>query len=184
VKRIAFIDASNTNLTAKHVLRFEIDYGKLFYLLTNEKWNCEQIFYYQGWDGSSRKKKYLNSLNQIGYTVKTKYAHKFSDGNHKSNCDVELTVDVLENLYKNKNKELEFLIFTGDGDFEYLIKKAIEKGIKIKIISNRKRDSKNNRRFSSRLNNLIKKEKRERKRRIEFIDICDWKDKIKRASPK
>ena len=35
----------------------------------------------------------------------------------KSNCDVELGVDAVNNAGPNK----EFMIFTGDGDFEYLI---------------------------------------------------------------
>ena len=40
--------------------------------------------------------------------------------NSKSNCDVDLTVDAMEEAGPDK----EFLIFTGDGDFEYLIKKS------------------------------------------------------------
>ncbi len=43
----------------------------------------------------------------------------------KSNCDVELSVDVMERA----SKDAEFLLFTGDGDFEYLIRKALEKKV-------------------------------------------------------
>ena len=40
--------------------------------------------------------------------------------NRKSNCDVDLTVDAME--YAETNSE--FYIFTGDGDFEFLIKSS------------------------------------------------------------
>ena len=51
--------------------------------------------------------------------------------NRKSNCDVDLTVDAMEEAGIDK----EFLIFTGDGDFEYLIRKVVEKGTKVYIVA-------------------------------------------------
>ena len=51
--------------------------------------------------------------------------------NRKSNCDVDLTVDAMEEAGPGK----EFFIFTGDGDFEYLIRKVVEKSTKVYIVS-------------------------------------------------
>lgn len=52
----------------------------------------------------------------------------------KCNCDVELTADVIDCLDKSN----EIFIFSGDGDFEYLIKKIIDKNIKVTIVSTNK----------------------------------------------
>ena len=55
--------------------------------------------------------------------------------NRKSNCDVDLTVDAME--YSGPNTE--FYIFTGDGDFEYLIRKVVSKGSVVHIVSSAKK---------------------------------------------
>ena len=69
----------------------------------------------------------------------------------KANCDVELTVDALELA----GPESEILIFTGDGDFRYLIEKLIEKGSRVRLFSTNKQDQFGNYRLSTRLKALL-----------------------------
>ncbi len=96
--------------------------------------------------------------------------------NRKSNCDVDLTVDVMEEADPDK----EFLIFTGDGDFDYLIDRIVEMGTKVFIVSSNagtKRPGLNTRRLSTRLKDVIKKHKRGM---IDLINIDSWKMKIRK----
>jgi uncharacterized LabA/DUF88 family protein len=95
--------------------------------------------------------------------------------NRKSNCDVDLTVDAMEMA----GPDSEFLIFTGDGDFEYLIRKIVEKGTKVYIVSSNAGERKpglNTKRFSTKLKDLVNKNRG----RINMIDINSWKFKIKK----
>lgn len=104
------------------------------------------MFFYSGIDeGDVETTKEFESLAKTGCIVKTRtvFSYKKQDKtisikcvacgkenaeivamgyNHKSNCDVDLTVDAMEQVGPDK----EFLIFTGDGDFDYLIKKIVQ----------------------------------------------------------
>jgi len=97
----------------------------------------------------------------------------------KSNCDVDLTVDAMLLV----DIATEFLLFTGDGDFEALIIYAMEHGVHVHIVSNTRRDEFGDKRFSTRLQNLLEEEISSGKRRSSFIDINDWKQSIKKREP-
>ena len=102
-----------------------------------------------------------------------KHQHNYIDvkkGIPKANCDVELTVDCLEMA----GPDVEFLIFTGDGDFKYLVEKLCEKGSKVYIFSTRKKDKWGDYRFSTRYENLLKENK------ITFVEIDNLKYRLKK----
>ena len=149
MKRYAFIDVQNTASTAQNMLGFVIDWVKLVDYLKNKK-SCVEIFFYTGIEnGDLETAKEFDALSKIsGCTVRSKTTFAYKNRNRtvalkclwcerenihtidmgyrkKSNCDVELAVDVIE----KSGPEVEFFIFTGDGDFEYLIRKALEKGV-------------------------------------------------------
>ena len=87
--------------------------------------------------------------------LKCGYKDKYVDvkkGLPKANCDVELTVDCLEIA----GPKVEFLIFTGDGDFKYLVEKLIEKGSKVSLFSTKKQDKWGDYRFSTRYDDMLK----------------------------
>lgn len=92
----------------------------------------------------------------------------------KSNCDVDLTVEAMQCV----DEATQFLLFTGDGDFEALIIHAMERGIHVRIISNTRRDSNGQKRFSTRLQDLLDAERVSGKKRASFIDINDWRKAI------
>jgi len=95
--------------------------------------------------------------------------------NRKSNCDVDLTVDAMEMA----GADTEFLIFTGDGDFDYLIRKVLEKGTKVYIVSSNagiRKPGINTKRLSTRLKTLVD----ENRGSINLVDINSWKMKIKK----
>lgn len=199
MSRYAFIDVPNTNGTTQNCHDFRIDYEKLYSLLTNNKWDCKTIFFYKGYKGEKEREQ-LEKVRNLGYIVQTKLTHIHPDkdkkisiqcdrckadlnciytikGNQKSNCDVELTVDVMETAKPGD----EIMLLSGDGDFSYLIKKIIDKGIKVIIISSKKIDMNGNKRFSTRLSEIINKEDIGDKR-VRFLNINNWKILIQKEN--
>ncbi len=199
MQKFAFIDVQNTETTTRKVLGFLVDWRKLFKFLKND-WKCEKVFFYTGIDaGDSETEKEFELLLKDGGIVRSKVVfsykninknikikcpkcgNEFSETidmgyNRKSNCDVDLTVDAMECA----GADSEFYIFTGDGDFEYLIKKVIENGSIVHIVSNAKKIKSGPRysisRFSTKLRNLIA----ENRKNVFFIDINDLKMRIKK----
>lgn len=196
--RCAFIDVQNTASTTQRLLGFVIDWRKLCKYL-NEKWKCQRVFFYSGIDdGDVETAKEFEHLEKNGCIVKSKtvFSYKRPDKkitikcagcgresievidmgyNRKSNCDVDLTVDAMETA----GPDSEFLIFTGDGDFEYLIRKVVEKGTKVYVVSSNAGERKpglNTKRFSTKLKDLINKNRG----RINLINIDSWRFKIKK----
>ena len=146
MKRYAFIDVQNTASTAQKMLGFVIDWEKLCDFLKNKK-SCSEILFYTGIDnGDVDTAREFDAISKLGCcTVKSKpiFAYKNRDKTiglkchkcqaenihtidmgytKKSNCDVELSVDMIE----KSAPEVELYIFTGDGDFEYLLVTAID----------------------------------------------------------
>ena len=153
IKKFAFIDVQNTETTTRRMLGFVIDLKKLYAFLKDE-WSCDTVFFYSGIDaGDGETEKEFDDLAKHGCVVraKTVFAYKNKDKhirvtcpkcqneftevvdmgyNRKSNCDVDMTVDAMECA----GPHTEFYIFTGDGDFEYLIRKAVERGTVVHIV--------------------------------------------------
>ena len=192
-KHFAFIDVYNTINTVEQLHNFVIDWVKLYGYL-KKRWSCEKIFFYAGIEiGDVNTEKEYASLDTLGYEMQTKttmlYRRKDKPVtikcskcgeintrnipmgyDKKSNCDSELTVDVLELAEPNT----EMLIFTGDGDFAYLMEKLVEKGASVKFISSNKKDAYNNRRLSRRLRKLTGNKD------VHFIEINSWKKRIEK----
>lgn len=150
MKRYAFIDVQNTASTTQNMLGFVIDWTKLLDYLKNKK-SCREVIFYTGIEnGDIETANEFDVLSKIsGCIVRSKSIFVYKNKNKvvaikcgncgsenahtvdmgyrkKSNCDVELSVDFMERV----DKETEMFIFTGDGDFEYLIRKSLEKGVK------------------------------------------------------
>lgn len=71
-ERYAFIDVSNTKGTVKSLLSFSIDWQKLLQLLKGEKWQCRDVFYYEGRMENSKSIRKHEKLTQAGYQVRAK----------------------------------------------------------------------------------------------------------------
>jgi len=194
-KRFALIDVYNTANTTEQLHNFVIDWTKLYNYL-KDRWECEKVFFYAGIEiGDSNTEEEYKSLEKLGYEMRTKatMSYKRKDKtisilcsncgqentksismgyDKKSNCDSELTVDALELV----QPETELLIFTGDEDFTYLIKKLVEKGVSIRLVSSRARPSPSApRRFSYRLKQMLDTKE------IDLIEINSWKERIKKV---
>ncbi|MFA6006268.1 MAG: NYN domain-containing protein [Candidatus Paceibacterota bacterium] len=199
MSRVAFIDVQNTETTANKLLGFVIDWRKMHAYLA-DKWQCEKIFFYSGiQQGNDSLIQEYEELAKLGYAMRAKpfFIYKNKDSvinikcpncstgiNHtieggvkwKSNCDVELTVDA----EKYASPHTEFLIFTGDGDFEYLMRDLVEKGVKIYIASSARKSRIGPRYFTSRFSSKLRELIKEKRGKVNFIDLNDWKYRIKK----
>ncbi|MDP2741307.1 MAG: NYN domain-containing protein, partial [bacterium] len=168
----------NTDKTTKQLLGFSIDWKKLCDFLKNN-WKCEKVFLYIGVDERDLETiKMLEELKNSGFIIreKTTFSYKNKDKeiniscpkcgnkfiekidmgyNKKANCDVDLTVDAMDLAKPNS----VFYLFTGDGDFEFLIKNIVLKGVKVYIVSSARKIRISKRysvsRLSKKLRNLV-----------------------------
>ncbi len=203
MKRYAFVDVLNTANTAQHVLGIVIDWAKLCDYLKNKR-SCTEIFLYTGIDqGDTETANEFEEISKISCcTVRSKaiFSYKNKDKilsfkcskcdneniytvnmgyTKKSNCDVELSVDAIE----KSDQEAELIIFTADGDFEYLIRKALDKGVKrVEVISYSGKNTQAGvtiSRFSTKLRGLIK----EKPDKVFYTSLVDIKERIKKVLP-
>lgn len=74
--------------------------------------------------------------------------------NHKANCDVDLTVDAMQLL----GEDIKIYLFTGDGDFVYLVETAVKNKTKVAVVSSNEKikygPNRNTRRLSKKLREL------------------------------
>ena len=145
-KAKVYIDGANMFYTQKK-LEWFLDWKKVKDYI-QEKWDVLEIRYYTGVKLDDEKMAgFLRYLDNVGITPITKPMKVIKiDDNHplkrlydysemyKSNCDVEITTDILLEM-----KEVdEIILFTGDSDFQYLVKKLKDLGKKVIIFSSRK----------------------------------------------
>jgi len=197
----AFIDRTNLDRTTKDLLNFSIDWKKLAKHLREARpegrsWLCEKVFIYTGarhWDVVGLTSK----LTRQGYEPRVRESYPQKDklretaykcegcsfegavqftlsGAVKSNCDVDLTVDAMACM----EDATEILLFSGDGDFEALVRYAMGKGKLVRIVSNTRRDKNGEKKFSTRFTKLLAEEIESGQKRASFIDINDWKKSI------
>jgi len=141
-----YIDGANMFYTQKK-LEWFFDWKKIKDYL-REKWDILEIRYYTGIKSDDEKMaSFLRYLDNVGITSITKpikiikisnnhplkRLYRYSEM-YKSNCDVEITTDILL-----ERKEIdEIILFSGDSDFQYLIKRLKDLGKKVIIFSSRK----------------------------------------------
>lgn len=141
-----YIDGANIFYTQKKLGWF-INWKKMKNYL-QENHDILEIRYYTGVKPDDEKMtSFLRYLDNVGISSITKpikiikissqdplkKAHNYKEI-YKSNCDVEITTDILL-----ERKEVDqIILFSGDSDFRYLIKKLKDLGKKVIIFSSRK----------------------------------------------
>lgn len=141
-----YIDGANVFYTQKDI-GFSIDWVKTKEYF-DKNYDVLEIRYYIGVKKDDDKiDKYLRYLDAIHFTVITKpikiiqigvehpmaKLHNFTKI-YKCNFDVEMTADI---LLDRANIDT-IILFSGDSDFNYLVKKLYNLGKKVEIFSSRK----------------------------------------------
>ena len=151
-----FIDASNLHYQLR-LAGWQIDWIHFKNYFQN-RYEIDEFSYYEGTlslgvymdnnPGASKddfllakkkKKEYFRFLRSKNYRVRTKPVSKIYDSTkgtfiHKCNFDVELTVDAVDRMESYEN----FILCSGDGDFERLIRYLKSKRKKTIILSPKK----------------------------------------------
>ena len=141
-----YIDGSNT-FHAQKKLGWIIDWVKVKKYLI-KTYDIVEFKYYTGLkDGDEPTKSFLRYLSKVGVDVVTKplkkilldkndlmFTHSKDGYVYKANFDVEMTADMLLET-EDINR---IIIFSGDSDFAYLVKKLKSLGRGTTVVSSRK----------------------------------------------
>lgn len=135
-KTAVFIDGANLHGTCRE-LNLELDFSKVIpYLQTN--YDVVRALYYTAIYEDEYGRKVLQPLvdwlNTNGYLVKSKVAKAFlSDKGMriKGNMDIEIAVDVMRMIRRIDH----LFLFSGDGDFRYLVEAVQNEGVRVTVVS-------------------------------------------------
>ncbi len=134
-KTAVFIDAANVELSAKDI-GFKIDYKKLFFLL-RKKSNLVYLGFYTVRFDNKAHDAFLTFLKKTGYKLVTKPIKIIKNRDkklgdiRKANFDVEITVEAMKRI----NEFNTMILFSGDSDFDYLVKELRKKGKLVVVVS-------------------------------------------------
>ena len=122
MKTAIFVDVQNIYYTTRD------QFGRSF----NYKWFWDQIESkdeivkanaYAIDKGDEKQQKFQHALRRISFNVKLKPYISRSDGSKKGDWDVGITIDVLDAA----DMVDKIILLSGDGDFDLLIQKVIDK---------------------------------------------------------
>lgn len=131
---IIFIDGANLYYCEK-TLKIKIDYQKLYEYFSQYK-RLQEIRIYLAFDHQSEKDiTFIDSLKEIGYTVITKKLKIIQTNSgtivKKGNVDIELALEA----YKKKDSFRTFVLFSGDSDFQVLLKEFKKLSKRLVVVS-------------------------------------------------
>jgi len=131
-----FIDGANLYATSKS-LGFDIDFKRLLQEYESRGTLLRALYYTAIFEDQeySAIRPLIDWLDYNGYTVVSKPAKEFDDGEGrrkvKRNMSVELVVDALE----LSNHIDQIVLFSGDGDFRSLVEAVQRRGVHVTVVS-------------------------------------------------
>jgi uncharacterized LabA/DUF88 family protein len=135
-KLALFIDGINTHAAAR-ALGFYIDYKRLLTEFQSRGALVRAFYYTASVEGQefSALRPLIDWLDYNGFTVVTKPAKEFDDGERhrklKRNMSVELAIDAMEMAdYLD-----QIVLFAGDADFRSLIEALQGRGVRVTVVS-------------------------------------------------
>lgn len=123
MKKIAiFADVQNIYYTCRQAHQRQFNYRELWNRISQQGDIVLANAYAIARD-DDQQHKFQNALKHIGFNVKLKPYIQRADGSAKGDWDVGIAIDVMETA-----PEVDTVILlSGDGDFDLLLKKVIEK---------------------------------------------------------
>jgi len=106
--------------------KWRVDVEKLFKYFDSA--DRRALFF--GEDEHPKSKKFLQICRKIGFEVFAKTV-KFIDGKRKCDFDVEISVESAMNLEKFET----LILFSGDGDYKFLVEKLMQKGKRVFVVT-------------------------------------------------
>lgn len=136
MKSAVFVDGSNMHASCK-AINLDVDYRKVLKFFGT---NLLHAYYYTAMipsdDGKNILRPLIDYLSYNGWLVVTKEAKVFTDDTGvvvkvKGNMDMEIAVDAMRLARYVDN----IILFSGDGDFSYLVTAIQQLGVSVTIVS-------------------------------------------------
>jgi len=134
---LVIIDAANLEQSVKS-LKWWIDYRKLFSFFKNNT-KLIGIRHYCPHFNDERQNNFFTVLKKAGFKLVTKPLKVITEMDEikgdirKANFDVEITLDAMTFI----NDYDALILFSGDSDFNYLIRRLRQEGKKVIVVSSR-----------------------------------------------
>ena len=122
MKTAIFVDIQNIYYTTRDTFKRSFNYKRFWHKIESED-NIILANAYAIDKGDEKQKKFQYALKTIGFTVKLKPYISRSDGSSKGDWDVGITIDILDSAEKAE----KIILLSGDGDFDLLVQKVIDK---------------------------------------------------------
>ena len=122
MKTAIFVDVQNIYYTTRDQFGRSFNY-KWFWDQVESKDEIVKANAYAIDKGDEKQQKFQHALRTIGFIVKLKPYIIRSDGSKKGDWDVGITIDVLDAA----DVVDKIILLSGDGDFNLLIQKVIDK---------------------------------------------------------
>ena len=122
MKTAIFVDIQNIYYTTRDTFKRSFNYKRFWHKIESED-NIILANAYAIDKGDEKQKKFQYALKTIGFTVKLKPFISRSDGSSKGDWDVGITIDILDSAEKAE----KIILLSGDGDFDLLVQKVIDK---------------------------------------------------------
>ncbi len=122
MKTAIFVDVQNIYYTTRDTFKRSFNYKSFW---TEIESNDEIIIAnaYAIDKGDNKQQKFQYALRTIGFKVKLKPYISRVDGSTKGDWDVGITIDILDSAKKAE----KIILLSGDGDFDLLVQKVIDK---------------------------------------------------------
>ncbi len=119
-KNYAYIDGANLHNGSKS-LGWNLDYKK-FRIWLKDKYSVSQAYLFIGL--MPKNNKLYTYLQEAGYTLIFKEV-VYNDGKPKGNCDADLVLKVVRDVYENNFEKA--VVVSSDGDYASLVAFLMEK---------------------------------------------------------
>jgi len=129
-----FFDGANHS-AALQKAKVRMEYPSLIESL-NEKFFVVSARYYTGISDDDEHRgvrDFLGSLSKSGFVIVKKPVRHFPDGKIKGNVDIEIAVDMLQMAPRLDR----VVLFSGDGDFTYLVDAVQRMGVHVTVCSHK-----------------------------------------------
>ncbi|TNE75842.1 MAG: NYN domain-containing protein [Gammaproteobacteria bacterium] len=127
-KVLLLVDVQNVYYTTRQTYGRNFDYNAFWAQVTADR-AVVKAFAYATDRGDQKQREFQNILRAIGFEVKLKNFIQRSDGSAKGDWDVGITIDALECA---ADADVVVLV-SGDGDFDLLVNKLVEKGKVVEV---------------------------------------------------
>ena len=122
MKTAIFVDVQNIYYTTRDTFKRSFNYRHFW----NHIESKDEIIIANAYavdKGDDKQQKFQYALQTIGFNVKLKPYISRADGSAKGDWDVGITIDILDSAEKAE----KIILLSGDGDFDLLIKKVIDR---------------------------------------------------------